>query len=95
MHVDDHGHGEAESPKLSWFDRPSARTADEREAAFQRYLATTVQYNAAIEAAGRKPWHGGDIDRRRELFNRRYQRPEPPASIPLKTLAGAMINTCG
>jgi len=34
-----------------------------------------------------EPWHGGDIEARRELFNRRYQRPDPPESIPLKTLA--------
>lgn len=87
MHVDDHGHGEAESPKPSWFDRPSARTADEREAVFQQYLTSSAPYVAAIIAQGDEPWHGGDIDRRRELFNRRYQRPEPPASIPLKTLA--------
>lgn len=95
MHVEDDGRGEAEStkgdqapaPKSTWFDRPSARTADEREAVFQQYLTSSAPYNAAIEADGDTPWHGGDVDRRRELFNRRYQRPEPPASIPLKTLA--------
>lgn len=48
------------------------------EEAFQRYLASTVNYNAAIEAAGDKPWHGNDIELRRALFMRRYQRPETP-----------------
>lgn len=32
-------------------------TEQEREAAFQRYKACTVNYNAAIEAAGDKPWY--------------------------------------
>lgn len=54
-------------------------TEAEKEAAFQRYLASTVNYNAAIEAAGDEPWHQHDIERRRELFMRRYQRPEAPA----------------
>lgn len=47
--------------------------AEQREAAFQRYLASTVKYNAAIEAAGDTPWHGNDIEKRRELFMRRYR----------------------
>ncbi|MGD1281333.1 hypothetical protein ACKUUI_05980 [Mycobacterium seoulense] len=29
---------------------------DEKEAAFQSYLASTVNYNATIEAAGDLPW---------------------------------------
>lgn len=32
------------------------RSDDDREAAFQRYAASTVNYNAAIEAAGDTPW---------------------------------------
>lgn len=31
-------------------------TEREREAAFQRHLVSTVEYNAAIEAAGDLPW---------------------------------------
>jgi hypothetical protein len=46
--------------------------AEER---FQRYLEHTEKYNAAIESAGDEPWHGGDIEKRRELFFRRWTRP--------------------
>lgn len=56
---------------------PRVIPADAEER-FQRYLASTVNYNAAIEAAGDTPWHGGDIEKRRALFTRRYQRPEAP-----------------
>ena len=52
----------------------------DREAAFQRHLEATVNYNAAIEAAGDEPWHGGDIEKRRALFMRRYQ-PVPSADL--------------
>ncbi|MGY4650025.1 hypothetical protein [Mycobacterium sp. URHB0021] len=62
-------------------------TEAEREAAFQRYLASTVNYFEAIEATGDEPWHKGDLEARRELFYRRYTRPEPPASMPALTLA--------
>lgn len=53
------------------------------EAAFQRYLESTVEYNAAIVAAGDTPWHGGDIERRRELFMRKYQQPEAPNELSI------------
>jgi hypothetical protein len=49
--------------------------AEER---FREYLRRTEPYVAAIEAAGDNPWHGGDIERRRALWFRRYQRPEAP-----------------
>ncbi len=54
--------------------RPAPSEADDREAAFQRYVESTVKYNEAIVAAGGTPWHGDDTDRRRELFMRRYAR---------------------
>lgn len=54
----------------------------EREAAFQRYLESTVAYNAKIVADGDEPWHGGDIEARRELFMRRYNRPASPGFLP-------------
>ena len=50
-----------------------ARTPDEREQAFQAYLERSAPYVAAVEAAGDEPWHGGDIEARRELFMRRYR----------------------
>jgi hypothetical protein len=56
-------------------------TETAREAAFQEYLDSTVEYFAAIEAAGDEPWHKGDIDVRRELFYRRWIKPAPPAGL--------------
>lgn len=54
-------------------------TAEERrESKFQRYCESKHRYNDAIEAAGDIPWHEGDADRRRELFDRRYA----PVSMP-------------
>jgi hypothetical protein len=59
---------------------------DEREAAFQSYLATTVHYFETVEAAGDKPWFDS-VEERRELFMRRYQKPDPPEGVPARTLA--------
>ncbi|AQT81378.1 hypothetical protein B1R94_22175 [Mycolicibacterium litorale] len=60
---------------------------DEREAAFQSYLESTVNYFAAVEAAGAAPWFEDPVklaklgitttdptEARRELFYRRYAR---------------------
>jgi hypothetical protein len=44
--------------------------AEER---FQAYLLKMEPYDAAIRAEGREPWHGGNVERRRELFFRRYR----------------------
>lgn len=64
--------------KLYLVDRPSARTPEDREAAFQRYLELTEKYDAAIVAAGDEPWHKGDIEARRELYMRRHEAPKAP-----------------
>ncbi|WP_373142140.1 hypothetical protein [Mycobacterium marinum] len=58
----------------------TAIPADAQER-FHRYLQSTEAYNAKIIAEGDNPWHKGDIDARRELFMRRYQRPAPPAGL--------------
>jgi hypothetical protein len=50
-------------------------TEDQAQAAFQKYLASHVNYDNAIRAAGDEPWHAGDVEKRRELFMRRYQTP--------------------
>lgn len=55
--------------------------AEER---FHAYLESTEQYNAAIVAAGDEPWHQGDIERRRELFFRRWKQPELKSSLPVR-----------
>jgi hypothetical protein len=68
------------------WDRPSARNEAEREERYQQYLETSAPYFAEVEAAGDKPWFSTD-DERRELFYRRHIRPEPPAGIPVRTLA--------
>jgi hypothetical protein len=49
------------------------KTLAYREASFQLYLKRSEPYDAAIRAAGGEPWHGGDIEKRRELFMRRYR----------------------
>lgn len=49
--------------------------------AFAAYVERSTNYFAAVEAAGDTPWHRGDVDRRRELFNRRYTRPAPPEGL--------------
>lgn len=59
-----------------WLDRPSARTPEEREAAFQRYLELSAPYVAAIEAAGDEPWFSS-VEERRELYMHRH-RPMSP-----------------
>ncbi|MCP3811379.1 hypothetical protein B7435_23670 [Mycolicibacterium peregrinum] len=51
------------------------------EERFQTWLERSANYNATIEAAGDTPWHGGDVDRRRELFMRRFTKPAPPAGL--------------
>lgn len=52
--------------------RRSQSVDDDREAAFQRYLESSVPYFDAVDAAGHTPWHHGDIESRRALFYRRY-----------------------
>lgn len=51
-----------------------ALTDEDKEQAFQLFLKRSEPYNQAIYDAGDEPWHKGDIDKRRELFMRRYQR---------------------
>jgi hypothetical protein len=69
---------EAKPQPTYHLDRPSARTDAEREAAFQRFLELSASYNAAIVAAGDETWHGGDIEKRRERYMRRYAKPKAP-----------------
>ena len=51
------------------------------EDAFDAYIERSTNYFTAVEAAGDTPWHRGDVDRRRELFHRRYTRPAPPEGL--------------
>ncbi|UEA48860.1 hypothetical protein LK468_11450 [Mycobacteroides abscessus] len=52
--------------------RPRQSVDDDREAAFQRYLESSVPYFDAVDAAGHTPWHHGDVELRRKLFYQRY-----------------------
>ncbi|WP_078353197.1 hypothetical protein [Mycobacteroides chelonae] len=54
--------------------RPATSEADDREAAFERYLESSEPYFDAVDAAGHTAWHHGDIEARRALFYRRYLR---------------------
>lgn len=62
--------------------KPSRRNAMERTEAFDRYVEHSAPYFQKIEDDGDQPWHEGDLAARRELFDRRYIRPAPPAMIP-------------
>jgi hypothetical protein len=64
---------EAKPAHAYHLDRASKRTAAEREEHFQVWLAKHEPYDAAIVAAGDELWHGGDVEKRRELFMRRYR----------------------
>jgi hypothetical protein len=57
-------------------DRASARTPEDREEAFQRYLESSVPYFEAVEAKGDTPWFGS-VEERRELYMRRHQPMTP------------------
>lgn len=60
-------------------DRPSARTPAEREAHFRQWWEQFGSaYEAAVVAAGGQSW-ASSIEERRELWMRRYVRPEAPA----------------
>ncbi|SKS04741.1 hypothetical protein [Mycobacteroides abscessus] len=59
-------------PYVPLWRRPATSEADDREAAFQRYLESSEPYFDVVDAAGHTPWHHGDIEARRALFYRRY-----------------------
>lgn len=73
------------------------RTDAEKTELFDQYVEKTVPYFDKVIESGGTPWFASDdagspetpdeghapaVSRRRELFDRRYQRPEPPASLP-------------
>ncbi|BBY62189.1 hypothetical protein [Mycolicibacterium helvum] len=79
-----------------WKQASTDRESAEREAAFLTWWETHGQpYEAAVIANGDTPWTA-DIEQRRELFMRRYQRSEPPKGLltdprqPEKRVAGAV-----
>lgn len=53
----------------------------DREDRFSAYIERSAPWFAAREAAGAEPWHAGDVDRRRALFDRRYQKPAAPTGL--------------
>lgn len=59
-----------------------ASTPEEQEAAFLEYVDRSAPYMDKIRTAGDEPWHGGDIEKRRDLFMRRYSRPAAPVGMP-------------
>jgi hypothetical protein len=68
-------------------DRPSARSPEERRAHFDNWWSKLGEpYQAAVIEHGDTPWTA-DLDERRELFLRRYERPAAPATAPIKNLA--------
>lgn len=64
-----------------WRQRAAEGEAAQREAAFQEWWDTRGQhYEAAVIANDGTPWTTS-IEERRELFMRRYDRPEPPEGL--------------
>lgn len=53
---------------------------DEKERQFQEYLRRSTPYFDAVRVSGDEPWHRDDIQRRRELFYRRWQKPSEAES---------------
>lgn len=67
--------------------------AAQREAAFQHWLEKHGEpYAAKVVENGNVPWHDGDVESRRDLWMRRYERPAPPTFLP-PTLSLREINS--
>ncbi|ULP49036.1 MULTISPECIES: hypothetical protein [Mycobacteriaceae] len=65
---------------------PWAKSRDER---FAEFVKRTENLNAAIEADGDEPWHKGDLQARRELWDRRFRRPEPTKGLSIPSIQGS------
>ncbi|WP_342338659.1 MULTISPECIES: hypothetical protein [unclassified Rhodococcus (in: high G+C Gram-positive bacteria)] len=61
-------------------ERPSRRTEAEKAEAFAEYISRTEPYFAKILDDGDRVWFGSEAERR-ELFDRRYVQPAPPAGM--------------
>jgi hypothetical protein len=71
----------------------TAQTAEAREAEFQQFLTDKEPYFQVVRDAGDLPWFedpaklarlgitSTGVDAQRELFVRKYQRPEPPKGL--------------
>ncbi|BBZ23903.1 hypothetical protein [Mycolicibacter hiberniae] len=64
---------------------PWAKSRDER---FAEFVKRTDSYNAAVVAAGDEPWHKDDLQVRRDLWDRRFRRPEPTKSLSIPSVQG-------
>ena len=49
--------------------------------AFAAYLERSEPYFDTVAANGDIPWHEGSLEKRRELFDRRWTRPAPPEGL--------------
>ncbi|MFZ3294217.1 MAG: hypothetical protein WA622_27080 [Mycobacterium sp.] len=72
------------SPAATYhLDRPSHRTPAERLEHFEHWWDKHGEpYHAAVIANGDTPWTA-DLDERRELFMRRYDRPAPRSDLTI------------
>lgn len=57
---------------------PALLSPEER---FRAYLERSEPYFETVAANGDTPWHGGSLEKRRELFDRRWTRPAPPEGL--------------
>lgn len=72
-----------------------AKAPDAREEAFQAFLRGRTEYDQTVRDNGDTPWHHGDIDKRRELFMKRYLRPPAPDTCPPPESIGLTKSTKG
>lgn len=72
MHETESDFDTTEDEYVPTWRRPTTSEADDREAAFQRYIESSAPYFDRVDADGHTPWHHGDIEARRALFYRRY-----------------------
>jgi hypothetical protein len=59
-------------------------TDEDREARYRQYVESTTAYFEKIRADGEKPWFSSE-EERRELFMRRYARPDSRDDLRLTT----------
>jgi hypothetical protein len=77
---------EAKPAATFHLDRASRRTEAERDEHFLFWWAKYGEpYQAAVIANGDTEWTA-HLDERRELFMRRYQRPEAPEGLSIPTI---------
>lgn len=78
--VEHHRITERKPEWLYWANRASMLDEDGRDEAYSRYVDLSEPYFEKVAENGGTPWWSSDIERR-ELYDRRYQRPAAPEGL--------------